>query len=130
MKRKEMIENHAGEAERKAQRAQEAKDREIIRSYAGGTTDLDRTKIVMQSENFVVFKTPGHTDWSGVGMRDYYASHTCLIRKGEWCLNGDRREWYGRISKKVLQEALDKAQASGKVEVAVFGDFRTGTKSE
>jgi hypothetical protein len=101
-------------------------DQELIRAYASGTTDLDRAKIVMQSENFIVFKVPGHTDWAGVGMRDYYATHTVLIRKGEWCLNGDRREWYGRISKKVLKEALDKAQQTGKVEVAVFGDLYKG----
>jgi len=103
-------------------------DQELIRAYASGTTDLDRAKIVMQSENFVVFKVPGHTEWSGVGMRSYYASSTVLIRKGEWCLKGDRREWYGRVSKKVLKEELDKAQQTGKIEVAVFGDLYEGAK--
>lgn len=98
----------------------------LIRAFAHGTTDLFRIKIVMQSERFVVFVTPGHSDWSGVGMRSYYASHTVLLRKGEWYIGADAIEWYGRISKKTLKAALDKAEKSNKIEPASFGDIYTG----
>src|SRR5271157_1346539 len=97
-------------------------DQEILHSYGSGTTDLGRNVIVMQSEDFVVIRMPGHSDWSGVGSRDYYPSHTCLLRKGEWCLRGDREEWHGRVSKKILKERLDLAQARGKVEPKIHQD--------
>ncbi len=88
-------------------------DRELLHAYGSGTTDEYRNKIVMQSADFIVIRTPGHSDWSGVGSRDYYPSHTVLLRKGEWCLRGEREEWYGRVSAKVLKAVLDAAQARG-----------------
>ena len=97
-------------------------DQEILHAYGSGTTDLNRNVIVMQSDDFVVICTPGHADWSGVGSRDYYPSHTCLLCKGEWCLRGDREEWHGRVSKKVLKERLDAAQAHGAVEPKIHQD--------
>jgi len=97
-------------------------DQEILRAYGSGTTDLNRNVIVMQSDDFVVIRTPGRADWSGVGSRDYYPSHTSLIRKGEWCLRGDREEWYGRVSKKVLKGRLDAAQERGRVEPKIHQD--------
>jgi len=94
-------------------------DQEILQAYGSGTTDLLRNVIVMQSDDFAVIRTPGHNDWAAVGSRDYYPSHTCLIRKGEWCLRGEREEWHGRISKKVLKERLDAAQKHGRVEAKI-----------
>ena len=88
-------------------------DRELLHAYGSGTTDLHRNVLVIQSTDFIVIRTPGHSDWSGVGSRDYYPTHTVLLRKGEWCLRGDREEWYGRVSKKTLQTALDAAQERG-----------------
>jgi hypothetical protein len=88
-------------------------DAEILHAYGSGTTDRWRNVIVMQSQDFVVIRTPGHTDWSGVGSRDYYPTRTALIRKGEWCLRGEREEWYGRVSKKVLKDRLDAVQLAG-----------------
>jgi hypothetical protein len=88
-------------------------DKELLYAFGSGTTDCWKTVIVLMSADFIVFRTPGHADWSGVGSRDYYPSHTVLIRKGEWCLRGVREEWYGRVSKKTLQTALDAAQARG-----------------
>jgi hypothetical protein len=90
-------------------------DSEILHCYGHGTTDLLRNVIVMQSADYVVIRTPGHADWSGVGSRDYYPSHTVLIRKGVWCLRGEREEWHGRVSKKVLQKRLDLAQKRGSI---------------
>jgi hypothetical protein len=103
-------------------------DQELIDAYAHGTTDLYRVKIVMQSTNFIVFRTPGHTDWAGVGSRAYYASHTVLTKKGEWCLNGDRTEWYGKVKKATLKAALDKAEKAGKVVRKEFGDLYAGAQ--
>lgn len=99
-------------------------DHEVLYAYGRGTTDLYRTVIVMQSEDFVVVRTKGHTDWSGVGMRDYYKSHTVLARKGVWCLSGDREEWYGRVSKKELKAALDTAQETGQIIHKTHGEHR------
>ena len=103
-------------------------EQELIHAYAHGTTELHRIKIVMQSERFIVFRVPGHTDWSGVGMRDYYASHTVLARKGVWCLahEAEHTEWYGRVSKKTLKEALESAEKRGKTVRATYGDLYTG----
>lgn len=103
-------------------------DQELIQTYASGTTDRYHLKVVMQSDHFVIFRRPGHTDWSGVGSRDYYASHTCLIRKGEWCLKGDRTTWYGRVSKNILKAALDKAEKDGKVAHKEYGDMYLGAR--
>lgn len=94
-------------------------DKEILHAYGKGTTDYSRNKIVMQSENFVVIRTPGHNDWSGVGSRDYYPSHTVLIRKGEWCLASEgqgREEWEGRVSNKILKTRMQSAELRGMVE--------------
>lgn len=98
-------------------------DHEILYAYGSGTTDLSRNKLVMQSQDFVIIRTPGHEDWAGVGSRAYYKSHTVLARKGVWCLRGDREEWYGRVSKKELKTALDKAQEDGVITVRTHGDF-------
>ncbi len=88
-------------------------DVEILLAYGSGTPDLLRNVIVMQSQDFVVIRTPGHADWSGVGSRAYYPVHTVIARKGEWCLHGEREEWYGRVSKKVVKERLDAVQLAG-----------------
>lgn len=94
-------------------------DKEILQKYGSGTTDYYRNKIVMQSENFVVIRTPGHSDWSGVGSRSYYPSLTVLIRKGEWCLasGGEgREEWEGRVSNKMLKARMAAAEQRGRVQ--------------
>jgi thymidylate synthase len=90
-------------------------NQEILHAYGTGTTDQWRNVIVKQSADFVVIRTPGHTDWSGVGSRDYYPTHTVIIRKGEWCLHGEREEWYGRVSKKILTERLAAVQQAGTI---------------
>jgi|SRR5208282_5799124 len=97
-------------------------DQELLRAYGSGTTDCSRNKIVMQSKDFVVMRTPGHADWSGVGSRDYYPVHTVLIRKGVWCLRGEREEWYGRVSKKVLKERLEAVQQAGTIKHTLHQD--------
>jgi hypothetical protein len=97
-------------------------DQEILHAYGSGTTDLSRNVIVMQSADFVVVRTPGHADWSGVGSRDYYPSHTVLTRKGEWCLRGEREEWHGRVSKKILKERLDAVQRAGRIVAKIHQD--------
>jgi hypothetical protein len=97
-------------------------DKDILYAYGHGTTDLNRNVIVMQSKDFVVIRTPGHSDWSGVGSRDYYPSYTVLLHKGEWCMSDDREEWYGRVSKKVVKERLVAAQIRGRVEPKIHQD--------
>jgi hypothetical protein len=99
-------------------------DPEILHAYGSGTTDLYRNVLVMQSADFVVIRTPGHADWSGVGSRDYYPVHTVLLRKGEWCLHGNREEWYGRVrvSKATLKARLDLAQSTGGCEHKTWQD--------
>lgn len=90
-------------------------DQEILQYYGSGTTDCSRNVLVMQSENFAVIRTPGHSDWACVGGRDYIPTHTVIIHKGEWCLGGEREEWYGRVSKKILRQRLEAVQKAGKI---------------
>jgi hypothetical protein len=97
-------------------------DSEILHAFGSGTTDYYRNIIVMQSAEFVVIRTPGHSDWESVGARAYYPTHTVLIRKGEWCLRGSREEWHGRVSKKILKSRLDIAQENGAVTPQIWQD--------
>jgi hypothetical protein len=103
-------------------------DDKLLYDYGHGTTDYGRTKVVMQSQDFVVFRTPGRSDWSGVGSRSYYPSHTVLIRKGEWCLKGIREEWYGRISKKAIKARLNEAQLKGRIVAKVTHQDKEPTR--
>ena len=89
-------------------------DTELIDAFARGTTDQHITSVVMKSKRFVIFKIPGHTYWSSIMEPSAYAPvQHVLIRQGEWWLRSTtRKEWEGRVSKKVLAQALEEAENS------------------
>ncbi len=89
-------------------------DTELIDAFARGTTDHHITSVVMKSKRFVIFRIPGHTYWADMMNPSAYArSQYILMRQGEWILRYTfRKEWEGRVSKKVLAQALEEAENS------------------
>jgi hypothetical protein len=94
-------------------------DQELVKAFATGTTHLHITTVVMQSENFAVFRIAGHHYWSGVGQPWAYApTEYVLIQKG---LHGsDHRvrgkRWETRMTKAFraeLTKALEEAEKIG-----------------
>ncbi len=89
-------------------------DIELIDAFASGTTERHITSVVMKGEHFVVFKIPGHTYWASVMEPSAYVRSRCvLVPQGQWMLRTTfKKEWEGRVSKKVLAQALEEAENS------------------
>lgn len=102
-------------------------DEQLIDAFATGIEEKRYTSVALASKRFVIFRVAGHTAWSGVGQPWSYAKlRHVLIRKGQFWLGNDvlRREWQGRVSKKVLTEALRLSEKGNKVyEGALNGKF-------
>jgi hypothetical protein len=88
--------------------------RQLVEDFARGTTELKFTEVELLSEHFVVFKIAGHDTWQDVMNPSVYQPvEHILERKHVWCLRetAARKSWTGRVSRKVLQAALDEAEA-------------------
>lgn len=92
---------------------------ELIEHFAGGTTHVPLTSVIMESEKFVVFCIKGHHYWSGLGQPWAYAPvrHVLIAKsKGTAWSNPPRREWEGRITKSRLaeiKEILERSEEAG-----------------
>lgn len=89
-------------------------DQELIDAFSRGTTEHRITSVVMRSDHFVIFRIPGHKYWSSLMEPSAYArSQHILMRQGEWMFRYTyKKEWEGRVSKRVLAEALKEAENS------------------
>jgi len=96
-------------------------DERLIRPYASGTDQLLLVSVYAQSANFVVFRVEGHKYWNGrFTPRAYMPTRHVLIRKTQFCIGNDTREWRGRVTKAVAAEiagALRAAEKAGKIRV-------------
>ena len=85
-------------------------DQELIDAFAIGTTSQRFTKVVLRSKNFVVFRIPGRNFMNGQTSQYGRSSHY-LKKHGDWIFRGENYgEWEGRVSKKVLQSAIEEAE--------------------
>lgn len=96
-------------------------DEMLIRPYAEGTDQLMLTSVYAQSASFAVFRVEGHKYWNGrFSPRAYMPMRHVLIRKGQFCIGNDTREWRGKVTKAVQAEiaaALKAAEKAGKIRV-------------
>lgn len=91
-------------------------DEELARIHAAGTTDEHKVKVVMKGTRYAVFHWPGGY-WSDNGGRHYGQATYCLALQGHrrfqsGMCDGILKEWEGRVSKKVLADALKEAESS------------------
>ena len=96
-------------------------DERLIRPFAQGTDDLTRVSVYAQSASFVVFRVEAHKYWNGrFTPRAYMPTRHILIRKTQFCIGNDTREWRGKVTKAVAAEiakALAAAEKAGKIRV-------------
>ncbi len=94
-------------------------DEMLIRPFAQGTDNLQRVSVYAKSARFVVFRMEAHKYWNGrFTPRAYMPTRHVLIRKGQFCIGNDTREWSGRVTKAVaaeIQGALKAAEKAGKI---------------
>lgn len=91
-------------------------DEELARIHAAGTTDEYKVTVVMKGARYAVFRWPGGYWWDNGG-KHYGGTIYCLALQGHRKFQGGMcdgvlKEWEGRVSKKVLREALEIAEAS------------------
>ena len=100
----------------KPKRRTNLSDEELARTHAWGTTQESKVTVVMKGARYAVFRWPGEY-WSDNGGRHYGQACYCLALQGErrfqsGMCDGVLKEWEGRVSKKVLAQALKDAEES------------------
>jgi len=96
-------------------------DAEVLAAFTSGIEEGQHTSIFLQSPRFVVFKCKGHSAWGGVACPwQYVKAQYMLVRKGSWWMAEDKRTWEGRVSTKILKEALRRSEIFNEV---YDGDF-------
>ena len=91
----------------------EMTDKELAAIHAYGTTHAHTVTVKMKSEHYAIFHWPG-SYWSDNGGRHYGQATYVLQLKGDRHYGSGSRpvqEWEGRVSKKLLAEALALAEA-------------------
>ena len=89
-------------------------DQELARIHASGTTDESKVTVVMKGTRYAVFRWPGGYWWDNGG-KHYGSTTYCLAVMGKRRFSHDGvviKEWEGRVSKKVLAQALKDAEES------------------
>jgi len=92
-------------------------DQELVDHFGSGTEERQYMTVASQSANFVVFKVAGHKYWSNVMDPSAYARVRYILaaRGDTWLRYSGTREWEGRISKKIIREALRRSELTKEV---------------
>lgn len=97
---------------------------ELIQYFIRGTDYGNKVSIYAKDKNFIVFRINGHKYWNGrFSPQAYMPLRHVLIRRGDFCIGNDTREWSGRLTIKIANEISKALRQSEKDNAVYKGEF-------